>query len=128
MAEESQTDPATYFQDSPFPGRRLIAWAVGIWAVVILLPGWTLNIDQRPEWVSHAQTILFLPAIPLYFIGFWKAVVGKGYPRILFLISLIPLIGLLILFFLPTREDDLQIKPNSEQAGGHQPPTRPEAT
>jgi hypothetical protein len=91
------------------------------------LPGWILNIDRLPEWFSHAQTILFLPAIPLYFIGFWKAVVGKGYPRILFLISFAPFIGLLILFFLPFRDGESQIETNSEQGGGGQAATRPES-
>ena len=78
-----------------------------------------LNIDQLPGWVAHAQTILFLPAIPLYFIGFWKAVVGKGYPKLLFLIAFLPLVGLLVLFFLPSREGDAQTRQVSEQTEGH---------
>ena len=68
-----------------------------------MLPGWILNIDALPDWVETTQSLLVLPAISLYFIGFWKAVVGKGYPRILFLMSLMPFLGLLILFFLPQR-------------------------
>ena len=103
MKDISQGDPARLYQDSPFPGRRLIAWAIGIGAVVVVLPGWTLNTDALPSWFEVVQSVLVLPAIPLYFIGFWKAVVGKGYPRILFLMSLVPFLGLLILFFLPQR-------------------------
>jgi len=125
MHKASYKDPADYFQDSPFPGRRLIAWAVGIWAVVALLPSWILNIDRLPEWFSHVQTILLVPVIPLYFIGFWKAVLGKGYPKILFLISFVPFIGLLTLFFLPFRNPKVQIETNSEQGSVSQSTTVP---
>jgi hypothetical protein len=96
-------DPATYYQESPFPGRRLLAWAIAIWAIVILLPSWILNFDQLPHWTSYVQLSLFIPAIVLYFIGFWRAVVGKGYPKILFLMAFVPPIGLIILLFLPLK-------------------------
>jgi len=116
MSQISETDPARFYQDSPFPGRRLIACAVGIWAVGFLLPGYVLNPNEQPAWVGQTQSILALLVIPLYFVGFWKAVVGKGYPRIMFLMSLVPFLGLLILFYLPQRHDSPNQK-KSEQVG-----------
>ena len=103
MNQLSDTDPARFYQDMPFPGRRLIAWAVGIVAIVIILPGWIFDLDTLPSWLAPIQDGVGVAVAPLYFLGFWRAVVGKGYPRILFLISLVPLIGLLILLFLPNR-------------------------
>lgn len=103
MNKKLQSDPASFYQDTPFPGRSLLSWAVGIWVAVVLLPGCFVNFDQMPDWVAHVQFMLFFPVIPFYFFGFWKAIVGKGYPRIMFLMSLIPPLGLCILFFLPSR-------------------------
>lgn len=53
--------------------------------------------------MNKAQSVLALLVISLYFVGFWKAIVGKGYPRVLFLISFVPFLGLIILFYLPQR-------------------------
>ncbi len=115
MNQVADTDPSRFYQDSHFPGRRLIAWAVGIWAVGIVLPGWILNPDALPAWVTHVQTFLLVLVIPLYFIGFWKSIVGKGYPRILFLMSFAPLLGLLILFYLPQREGPVTPKSSKSE-------------
>lgn len=116
MNRISETDPARFYQDSPFPGRRLIACAVGIWAGGFLLPGLVINPNELPTWIDQAQSILALLMIPLYFVGFWKAVVGKGYPRIMLLMSLVPILGLLVIFYLPQREDSPNQK-KSEQGG-----------
>jgi hypothetical protein len=78
MTAISESDPARFYQDSPFPGRRLLAWSIGIWVVVGVLPRWFFNIEALPGWIETTQSLLALPAIPLYFVGFWKAIVGKG--------------------------------------------------
>ncbi|MEM1294901.1 MAG: hypothetical protein AAGH89_06015 [Verrucomicrobiota bacterium] len=99
------SDPARFYQDKPFPGRRLLASAVGLWLALALLPRSIPEEVQLPAWVATVVIILFLLTVSLYFVGFWKAVIGKGYPRILFLISLVPPIGLLAIYFLPCRDD-----------------------
>ena len=104
---ENQTDPARFYQDCPFPGKRMLAWSVRIALFVWLLPNLIFDMDQLPSGIKVLQIGLALPAIPLYFVGFWQAVVGKGYARILFLVSLMPVIGLLVIFFLPRVRTEL---------------------
>lgn len=101
MSSKRHFDPATVYDDSPFPGRRLISTAVVLWLIGLGLSTYANYADPVPTWIEPTQIALLVVSAPLYFIGFWLAVVGKGYVKVLFLISLVPPIGLLILFFLP---------------------------
>lgn len=101
MKEERYVDPAKCFQDDPFPGKNEIALSVGVIALVMFLPELVFNTDKLPQWTADLRNFVTLAAIPFYFIGFWKAVRGKGYAAVLFLISFVPIIGLIIIVFLP---------------------------
>lgn len=39
-----------------------------------------------------------------YFLGFWKGVVAKGRRKRVFILSLLPILGLLILLLLPPHQ------------------------
>lgn len=98
-------DTSDFFREHPFPGRVMLSWAIGIWAVVGFLTGWILNTEMLPGGVNALRGFILLSATPLYFVGFWRGVVGKGYPRMLFILSLVPLVGLLVLFYFPNRSN-----------------------
>ena len=125
MNTHPDTDPARIYEDLPFPGRRLIAWSVGIWVVGFLLPGTILNPEKLPPWVDLIQSILALPVVILYFIGFWKAVVGKGYPKIFILVSFIPILGLLLIFYLPQRQGSVGDQDNDNTGSKVSKPASP---
>lgn len=104
MSPQRHTDPAALYSDSHFPGRTLLATSVSIWLVAAVLPLVFLHLKTPPPWLQNAQAGLLLVTLPFYLAGFWLAVRGKGYARILSLIALVPPIGLMIIFFLPTLE------------------------
>ncbi|WP_269542123.1 hypothetical protein [Cerasicoccus fimbriatus] len=99
--EKEYKDPADFFQERDFPGRKLIAWGVGIWAVHWLLTGWIFRMNAFSEEINLVASLPLIPAAVLFLVGFWKAVKGKGYHPVLFLIAFTGFIGLLVLFFLP---------------------------
>lgn len=110
MCEERTTNPALdsgrgdladKYQDHPFPGRSFLAGAVGVWLVAGWIPQQVLSPISPPEWVGVFKTVGGAVAAALYFVGFWKAVLGKGYSRILFLISFAPILGLVVIYYLP---------------------------
>jgi len=95
-------DASSIFLDLPFPGRRLLSWSVGIWAVAFFFPALIFNTELFPVWLDILRDCLLDLALVLYFIGYWKAVIGKGYSRILFLAAFAPVIGIIIIFFIPS--------------------------
>ena len=109
-------DLAEYYRDDLFPGRRLLSWSVGLWLVASVIPMLVSRPSLIPEWLEVLRTVSVMIAVPLYFLGFWSAVVGKGYPRILFLMAFAPFLGLIIIYFLPSRS----AQPITHQANGEQ--------
>jgi hypothetical protein len=102
--EKEMKDPAEFYQERDFPGESLLACGAGIWGIRVIA-GLMVNFESLPKGIDHAVTAVLLLGLILHFIGFWKAVKGKGYHPVLFLISITGLIGLLVIFFLPNRNE-----------------------
>jgi len=98
-------DPADFYQERDFPGRKLLAIAAGIWGVR-WISGQVVNFENIPNGINNAVGLILSIGLVLYFIGFWKAVKGKGYHPVLFLISFTGFIGLLVIFFLPNKNEN----------------------
>ena len=63
-------------------------------------------------------------ALVLYFVGYWKAVVGKGYSKVLFIAAFAPVIGIVLIFFMPSFravEDDEMSKRKQGGSGNRLP-------
>jgi hypothetical protein len=110
MEKEIQ-DPAEFYQDRDFPGRKLLAIAAGIWGIR-WLAGWGINFGAVPKEINNAIGLVLLLALVPYFMGFWKAVKGKGYHPVLFLISFTGFIGLIVIFFLPNKNENQSAQVN----------------
>lgn len=100
-------DASDIFRDLPFPGRRLISWSVIVLSVIVLIVATyprslTFNTELLPEWLDIFLRFCGVVALVLYFVGYWKAVIGKGYSRVLFIASFVPVIGLILIFFMPS--------------------------
>lgn len=105
MSAAAQRDIADFYRDDPYPGRRLIAFAVVLFVVDYIFLHPFVERGEGGHWWAHVETGIMLMVTALYFLGFWRGVRGKGYPRVLFLMSFVPLIGLIILNYLPAREE-----------------------
>ena len=115
-------DASDIYRDLPFPGRRQLSWSVGGWAAVAFLPSMFLNTELLPEWAKSLRDAALLVALVLYFIGYWKAVIGKGYSKVLFIAAFAPVIGLILIFFMPSLRSNQPDKTSKrEQEGADNP-------
>jgi hypothetical protein len=109
--ETTSKDPAEFYQEKNFPGKSLLAWAAAIWGIR-WLAGWGVDFEAIPKGIENTISAVLLLGLVLYFVGFWKAVKGKGYHPVLFLISFTGFIGLLVIFFLPNKNDNQSERDN----------------
>lgn len=93
------------YRESTYPGKKLIAVGVAIFGLV-WLSGFAIDWNQAPELLKIGLLLFCIPAAFCYFIGFWKAVKGKGYPQVLWLASFTGIIGLIILMYLPDKSSE----------------------
>ena len=78
---------------------------------------------------NEVNLLVALPLIPvaiLFLAGFWKAVKGKGYHPVLFLMAFTGFIGLIILFFLPDQNKGADNQPAQDNPCN--PPENPRTT
>jgi hypothetical protein len=120
--EKEMKDPADFYQEKDFPGRKLLAIAAGIWGIR-WIAGQMINFEAIPNGINNLISLLLFIGLIIYFIGFWKAVKGKGYHPVLFLISFTAFIGLLVIFFLPNISEN-----QSAQVNPCNPPENPRIT
>ena len=115
-------DASDIYRDLAFPGRRFLSWSVGIWAAVSFFPALIFKVEALPEWANTLRGGCLAIALVLYFVGYWKAVVGKGYSKVLFIAAFTPVIGIVLIFFMPSLravEDEETSK--REQGGAGNP-------
>ena len=97
-------DAARSYQEQNFAGRRELSISMMIvcllWLVDLFIP---LELKHDPNFDKIHW--LLIPALLLYLIGFGKAIRSKGYEPAMFLLAFTGLIGLLILFILPNKND-----------------------
>ena len=103
MNKEYQ-DPAEFYREKDFPGRRLLGIGAAVWGIY-WLAGWGVNFDAIPKGIEYAIGLILVLGLAFYLVGFWKAVKGKGYHPVLFLISFTGFIGLIVIFFLPNKNE-----------------------
>ena len=103
-------DPAEFYRERTFPGKSLIAWGVGIWAIYWLLGSFVVRVEALPENIKLIAALPLIPACGLFLVGFWRAVKGKGHHPVLFLLAFTGLIGLVVLLFLPDKRIDRDSK------------------
>ncbi len=94
---------AEFYQEYPFKGAKCLGMAV----VLLILAAWLAGSSEQAAEMSGwsfadkaSQAISYL-ALGFYFYGMHQAIRAKGYPPILFLLSVVPLWGLLIVVLLP---------------------------
>jgi len=110
-------DASDIYRDLSFPGRRFLSCSVGIWAAVSLFPALILNTEALPEYVDTLRGGCLMIALVLYFVGYWKAVIGKGYSKVLFIAAFAPIIGIVLIFFMPSlRAAEVDETSSREQA------------
>jgi len=95
-------DLAVAYQEHDFPGKKLIATGAAAWGIY-WVSTLAINWSMVPQTIQIATIVILLLASTAYLVGYWRAVKGKGYPPLLWLVSLTGFIGLLIILFLPTR-------------------------
>jgi len=76
--EKKYQDPADFYRERDFRGKKLIAWGFGIWVFHWLITGGVFRMVAFSDEVNLAASLPLIPAAILYLIGFWKAVKGKG--------------------------------------------------
>ena len=97
---------ADYYREHTFPGKKLIGVGVVAWAV-FYLSSLIVVWENTPRWAQALAIGSTFAASILYLIGYWKAIIGKGYPRILWLVGFTGIIGLIVICFLPDRSQKL---------------------
>ena len=116
MKQEAK-DPAEFFQERDFPGRKFLAIGAAVWGIW-WLASWGANFERIPAAIESVILVVVLLASVLYLFGFWKAVKGKGYHPVLFLISFTGFIGLIVIFFLPNKNENQSELDNPIDAAG----------
>ncbi len=90
-----------YFAKKNYSGKKLIT--LGAIAFVACWLAANLGFADQPEWFTYLILSGQLSALAIYLVGYWQAVVSKGYPKILWLAGFTGIIGLIIIMFLPSR-------------------------
>lgn len=97
-------DPAERFRERPFDGRKELQLSIIFALTVAYILPLCSKLPLYHVWSEPAGSIISITALLFYFIGFWKALRSKGYPSILFILSFIPLLGLILIYFLPNNQ------------------------
>ena len=95
-------DEADVYREQDFPGKKLISVGFIAWGV-FWLSSWAVQWEKVPDFAKYPVFGILAAATIIYFIGYWRAVIGKGYPGIIWLASLTGIIGVIIIFFLPNK-------------------------
>lgn len=115
MNKETE-DAADFYREKDFPGKKLLGMGAAILALY-WLAGWGLNFESIPREIEYSIGLVTALGLVLYLVGFWKAVKGKGYHPVLFLISFTGFIGLIVMFSLPNMNENqpAQVNPCNPQ-------------
>jgi len=102
-------DISEAYREKNFPGKKLIAIGVAAWGLY-WLSSWAIIWSEAPKPVLISTWSILAVASIVYLIGYWKAVIGKGYPKVLWLASLTGIIGVIIIFFIPDKPQNKAVE------------------
>ena len=107
------SDVAEAYRERDFPGKKFLAVGLSAWGLY-WISSWVIRWNKLPDYIIYITWGLLAVASVFYLIGYWQAVKGKGYPKLLWLASLTGIIGAIIIFFLPDISYTRSIKSTPE--------------
>ena len=98
----SKSTISAFHAEPAFDGRTLLRASFGLFLIAYVAhQAQGDSASRRDDCFFSVYGALYVCALCCYFLGFWKAVAGKGYPRLFFLVSLVPVGGYVLIMLIP---------------------------